>query len=93
MKGEKKMKADERLEELGFKLKSYSEEIGSWVYENTYDDHRVEICDDGDEYVIHSQSISTYKDWMGESCPLPMGLKYNEIKAFMDKIEELKGDN
>lgn len=78
-------KANERLKELGFVMVGDDPQIGAWVYMNVEDDHKVEICWDGNDWVIHSKTISTNAGYHD-----PMGLLLDEVKAFMEKVEELK---
>ena len=82
--------ADGRLQELGFALIECNDVAGYWVYENGESDQHVEINFDGEDWFVGSKSITTQNDWVG--CPYHehMALRYDEMKAFMDKVEELK---
>lgn len=50
----------------------------------------MELDYNGEEWFIHSGSISKIKDYDGVEIREPMGMKYDECKAFLEKIEELK---
>lgn len=82
--------ADERLMQLGFVLIEQDNQVGYLVYENPDDDHHVELDYNGEEWFIHSGSMSEIKDYDGVGIREPMGMKYEECKAFLDKIDELK---
>lgn len=82
--------ADNKLQSLGFVLTNYSDECGYRVYENECEDHQVEIDFDGEDWLVQSSTISTHDDWYGHPYTEPMGLTCEELKAFMEKIEELK---
>ena len=81
---------DERLKELGFELIKQDDACGIAIYEKVDDDHRVELNDCGEEFFIHSTTISEDYDDFGQLFRRPMGMSYDECKAFLDKIEELK---
>lgn len=81
---------DNKIQELGFTLVKYDDKIGFWLYENIKDDQRVEINFDGDDWYIHSKTISTLKNFMGDRYHECLALRYDEMKVFMNKIEELK---
>lgn len=85
--------ADNKLKELGFELKCNDSTCGYWTYENVNDDQRVDITYDGEDWFINSETISTERDWFGNEQSRPIGLKYEEVKAFMELIDELKGEN
>lgn len=84
------MVSNEKLKQLGFELTKYSETSGYWVYENTRDDQRVCISFDGQDWYITSETISTEKDWYGNQRTMPLGLKYEEVQAFIALIDGLK---
>lgn len=81
---------DNKLLKLGFVSVIDNNKCGSWVYENMGDDQHVDIDFDGENWFVHSSSISTQKDWYGNDYHEPVALSYEDMKAFMDKIEELK---
>lgn len=85
-----KPQADERLRQLGFMLIEKDNRVGYLVYENPDDDHHVELDYDGEEWFIHSGSMSKIKDYDGVEIREPMGMKYEECEAFLGKIDELK---
>lgn len=85
--------ADERLEQLGFFLVKQDDLCGYLIYENQIEDHRIELDHDGEEWVIHSESISKINDYYGVEIREPMGMKYDECKLILAKIEELNDDN
>ena len=84
------MTADEKLKTLGFELVAQYDTVGTLIYENKEDDQRVELNYDGDDWLIHSYTISEYTDWYGNLFNRPIGMKYEECKAFLDKIDEMK---
>ena len=73
--------ADNKLRNLGFLLTERNDECGYWLYNNENCDQHVEIDFDSEDWFVYSRAISTHE---------PMALTYNELKAFMEKIEELK---
>lgn len=81
---------DERLKQLGFVLIKQDDLFGYLVYENPVDDHCVELDYNGEEWFVHSGSMSKIKDYYGVEIREPMGMTYEECKAFLDKIDELK---
>ena len=85
-----KLSADEQLKQLGFSLIAQDDLVGYLVYENPDDDHHMELDYDGEEWFIHSGSMSKIKDYDGVEIREPMGMKYEECKAFLDKIDEMK---
>ena len=85
-----KLPADERLTELWFVLMEQDDLVGYLVYENPDDDHHVELDYDGKEWFIHSGSMSKIKDYYGVEIREPMGMTYEECKAFLDKIDEMR---
>lgn len=85
-----KLTADEKLKQLGFVLIKQDNLVGYLVYENPDDDHCVELDFDGKEWFIHSGSMSKIQDYYGVEIREPMGIKYEECKAFLDKIDEMK---
>lgn len=85
-----KLPADERLTELGFVLMEQDDLVGYLVYENPDDDHRVELDYDGEQWFIHSGSMSKIKDYDGVEIREPMGMTYEECKAILDKIDEMR---
>ena len=84
--------ADERLKQLGFFLVKQDDLCGYLIYENPIEDHRVELDYDGEEWFIHSGSISKIGDYDSVEIREPMGMKYNECKLFLAKIDELNDD-
>lgn len=85
------MTVDDRLKELGFELISHHDHIRSFTYENKEADQRVTIeYVGGGDWIIHSKTISEDKDWYGNLFHSPVGMTYEECKAFLDKIDELK---
>lgn len=85
-----KLPADERLKQLGFVLIEQDDLVGCLIYENPDDDHYVELDYSGEEWFIYSGSMSKIKDYDGVEIREPMGMKYEECKAFLDKIDEMK---
>ena len=85
--------ADERLKQLGFFLVKQDDLCGYLIYENPIEDHRVELDYDGEEWFIHSGSISKIGDYDGVEIREPMGMKYDECKLILEKIEELKNQH
>lgn len=85
-----KLPADERLKQLGFVLIKQDDLVGYLVYENPDDDHCVELDYNGEGWFIHSGSMSKIKDYDGVEIREPMGMSYEECKAFLDKIDEMK---
>lgn len=95
--------ADKEIIKLGFELVETYDDGDGLIYENKEEDHRVQIeVDTGVDtdintydtqdcpYILFSESISTEQDWFGHEYNERMGLTYDEMKAFMSKIEELK---
>ena len=82
--------ADDRLKQLGFVLIKQDDLVGYLAYENPDDDHHVELDYDGEKWFIRSGSMSKIKDYDGVEIREPMGMKYEECKAFLDKIDEMK---
>ena len=85
-----KLPVDERLTELGFVLMEQDDLVGYLVYENPDDDHHVELDYDGKEWFRHSGSMSKIKDYDGVEIREPMGMTYEECKAFLDKIDGMR---
>ncbi|WP_288617743.1 hypothetical protein [uncultured Eubacterium sp.] len=84
-------KADRTLLDLGYVLVSLDAPIESAIYKNVDEDQLV-IIEWGEE-IIHSVSITEYKDWFGQKQRYPIGLTLKEMKAFISKIEQFrKGD-
>lgn len=81
---------DNKLQELGFVLTDHDDMAGYWVYENEESDQRVDISFNSEHWLVASGTISTHDDWYGNPQNEPMGLTYEELKVFMEKIEELK---
>ena len=81
---------DKRIEELGFKIDEIDDVCGYITYYKKEDDQRVELYFTDDKWLILSESLSPY---CGEYCDIhrePLGMTYEECKAFLDKIDELK---
>lgn len=57
--------------------KSNQEVILEWDYEDQY-------C------IIHSQTISREKDWLGQTHQMPMPLTICEAEIFMARLKELR---
>lgn len=85
-----KLPADEMLMEIGFVLMEQDDLVGYLVYENPDDDHHVELDYDGEQWFIRSGSMSKIKDYYGVEIREPMGMTYEECKAFLDKIDEIR---
>ena len=81
---------DKRIEELGFKLTDENMKFGYIVYENEAADQRVELNYNGEIWLIYSASKSMHDDFYGDQIREPRGMTYEECKAFLDNIEELK---
>lgn len=84
------MTVDERIKDLGFELVEQDNLVCYLVYENKKDDHKVEIDFNGEEFFLHSGSLYESKDWYGNITHEPMGMTYEECKAFLDKIDEMR---
>ena len=67
----------------------YKENI---VYENKKSDQEVILeWDYEDQYcMIHSQTISREKDWIGQTHQMPMPLTICEAEIFMARLKELR---
>lgn len=78
------MPVDEKIKELGFELIEQNDEFGYLKYENEEEEHCVVIYFSDSQYFIGSHT--TYGGEYNE----PVAMTYDECKAFLDKIDEMK---
>lgn len=89
------MAIDERIEDLGYKLVSYNNIIGTFIYENQDNNQRVHLfitTAPGAETrgVLYTETISTTRNFLGKNTTMPIGLSFAECRAFLDKADEIK---
>lgn len=87
-------KTDDTIRNMGYAVKVEGGKADSYiVYENTKEDIQVEISwDKSDEdCYLHASSITRRKDWFGHLKQAPRGLDYPAVRAFMAKIDEMRG--
>lgn len=100
MNAENKKTIDERLSELGWVCKEVNNRCSYIVYQNEEEDRSVTIEvgvwigdeDLTEDCYIHSESISTERDWYGCRRNEPRGLTLKETNRRVSKIEEMIKD-
>ena len=83
---------EKQIEAMGYEVR-VSDMLNDYiVYENKKGDQEVTLeWDDEDQYcMIHSQTISREKDWLGLTHQMPMPLTICEAEIFMARLKELR---
>lgn len=83
---------EKQIEAMGYEVR-VSDMLNNYiVYENKKCDQEVTLeWDDEDQYcMIHSQTISREKDWLGQTHQMPMPLTICEAEIFMARLKELR---
>ena len=83
---------EKQIENIGYEIRVIDMSCQYIVYENKKSDQEVILeWDDEDQYcMIHSQTISREKDWIGQTYQMPMALTICEAEIFMARLKELR---
>jgi|GEM_PF-2158116 len=83
---------EKQIEAMGYEVRVSDMSNKYIVYENKKSDQEVTLeWDYEDQYcMIHSQTISREKDWIGQTHQMPMALTICEAEIFMARLKELR---